>query len=310
LKPSVIHAATPHLNASAALAVGRRLSTPVVYEVRGFLEQTWAAGDPARVDTDRYRLTRSRETAVMQRADAVVTLAEVMRQEIIARGVPSDRVVVVPNAVDAGWLAARPDRRAFRDRVGIRPDDFVVGSVSSITAYEGFGVLLRAAALLTRMAVPVTVLLVGDGPELGVLRRDASGLGLSERVVMPGRVPPALAQQAIAALDLLCVPRVDVPVCRAVTPLKPVEAMALGVPVVASDLPALREMLLDGEAGVLVTPGSPRALASAIADLHGQPSRRGSLARAGRNHVSRHRTWQTAALQYRELYARLGALQH
>jgi glycosyltransferase involved in cell wall biosynthesis len=239
LRPAVVHCATPHLNGTPALAAARRTGLPLVYEVRGFLEQTWAANDEKRLASERYCAERAAETALMRRADAVVTLAETMRAEIVARGVDPQRVIVVPNAVDAALLDASPDGAGYRRRLGIGPHEYVVGSVSSITAYEGFDTLLRAAAMLPDLGAPARVLLVGDGPELRNLRELAALLGLSGSVVLPGRVPPAVARDAVDALDVLCVPRIDAPVCRTVTPLKPVEAMALGVPVVASDLPAL-----------------------------------------------------------------------
>jgi glycosyltransferase involved in cell wall biosynthesis len=303
VRPQVLHCATPHLNATPALQAARRTGLPLVYEVRGFLEQSWASSDPSRLGSERYRRERARETAIMHEADAVVTLAATMREEILARGVDPAKVVVVPNAVDAGLLAARPDGAGFRRRLGIAPQEYVVGSVSSMTAYEGFDTLLRAAALMPDLGVPVRVLLVGDGPQLPRLRELAAELGIGSAVVLPGRVPPERARDAVDALDVMCVPRIDAPVCRTVTPLKPVEAMALGVPVVASDLPALGEMALGGRTAVLVPPADPVALAHALArqrdrDCHEQ------LAEA-RDEVERHRTWQAAASRYRDLYASL-----
>jgi glycosyltransferase involved in cell wall biosynthesis len=308
LRPAMLHAATPHLNGTAALAVARRCGLPLVYEVRGFLEESWAAGDAARYETDRYQLTRARETAVMLAADAVVTLAATMRDNIVSRGVDPDRIVVVPNAVDAGLLTARPDGAGMRRELGIGPTEFVLGSVSNLTVYEGFGTLLEAAALLRDTGCPVRVLLVGDGTQRAALRELADRLGLGDAVLLPGRVPRDRAPAAVAALDAMCVPRIDAPVSRMVTPLKPVEAMALGVPVIASDLPALAELLAGGRAGALVKPDDPAALADAARRLREDQAWRGDLVAAGRDEVAATRTWQAAARAYRELYAGLNAV--
>ncbi|GAA1094450.1 glycosyltransferase family 4 protein [Nocardiopsis composta] len=306
LRPGVLHAATDHRNGSIAVAAGARLGLPVVYEVRGFLEETWlsAAGEAAR-GGERHRLIVERESALVRTADAVVTLSETMRAELVARGAEEDRIVLAPNAVDPALLDARPDGDAFRCAHGLEPGDFVVGSVSSIVGYEGFTTLVRAVGLLRDRGVPAHLLLVGDGkarPEVEAAVRD---LGLSELCVLPGRVDRDEALRAQAALDVLVVPRADERVCRLVTPLKPVEAMALGTPVVASDLPALRELLCGGEAGLMVPPGEPGPLADALQRLREDGELRAGLAAAGRTEVAEHRTWPRVAAVYRDLYTRL-----
>lgn len=304
LRPQVLHAATDHRNGSVALAVRERTGRPFVYEVRGFLEETWASRDPKRVGSERHILQREREAFLMRSADAVVTLAETMAAEIVERGVPRERIYLAPNAVDDSLLTAEYDRDAFRSAYGIGPDEIVVGSVSSIVAYEGFATLLDAAALLRDAGTPVRVLLVGDGTERPELLARAERLGLDD-ALLPGRVGPEEALQAQAALDIFVCPREDLRVCRLVTPLKPVEAMALGKPVVLSDLPALAELIGTGGAGLLVPPGDPEALAKALAGLRDDPDRRAAMGEAGRAEVAAKRTWSRVAETYRDLYRSL-----
>src|SRR5690606_21515923 len=282
LRPGVLHAATDHRNGSIAVAAGARLGLPVVYEVRGFLEETWlsAAGEAAR-GGERHRLIVERESALVRTADAVVMQSETIRTELVARGAEEDRIVLAPNAVDPAVLDDRPDGSAVHCAHVLEAGDFVVGSVSSIVGYEGFTTLVRAVGLLRDRGVPAHLLLVGDGkarPEVEAAVRD---LGLSELCVLPGRVDRDEALRAQAALDVLVVPRADERVCRLVTPLKPVEAMALGTPVVASDLPALRELLCGGEAGLMVPPGEPGPLADALQRLREDGELRAGLALRG-----------------------------
>lgn len=140
---------------------------------------------------------------------------------------------------------------------------------------------------------------MGDGvarPELERLREE---LGLSEAVVMPGRVAPEQAEAWYLALDAFAVPRQDTAVTRAVTPLKHMTAMALGRPVIASDLPALGESLAG--TGLLVSPEDAESLADAVIGLAEAPVMREALARAGRG-VAAGRTWEAIGQQYRELY--------
>ncbi|GII53800.1 glycosyltransferase WbuB [Planotetraspora thailandica] len=305
LRPQVLHAATDHRNGSVALSVRERTGTPFVYEVRGFLEETWTSRDPQRIGSERHLMQREREAYIMREADVVVTLAETMAAEIVDRGVPRERIRLAPNAVDDSLLTADYDGSALREQYGIAPDEIVVGSVSSIVGYEGFATLLSAAALLRDAGTPVRVLLVGDGAERPALLEQAEKLRLGELAILPGRVGPEEALQAQAAIDVFACPREDLRVCRLVTPLKPVEAMALGKPVVLSDLPALAELLGAGEAGLLVPPGDPAALADAVAGLRDDPQRRRVMGEAGKAEVAAKRTWSSLARTYREIYDEL-----
>ncbi|WP_084955660.1 glycosyltransferase family 4 protein [Thermoactinospora rubra] len=305
LRPQVLHAATDHRNGSVAHAVRERTGTPFVYEVRGFLEETWASRDPERIGSERHVLQREREAFLMREADAVVTLAETMAAEIVERGVPREKIYLAPNAVDDSLLTADYDGEAFRRAYGIADGEVVVGSVSSIVAYEGFATLLRAAAILRDQGTPVRVLIVGDGAERDNLLELAAELRLAD-AVLPGRVGPEEALQAQAAIDIFACPREDLQVCRLVTPLKPVEAMALGKPVVLSDLPALAELIGTEGAGVLVPPGDPGELAKALAALREDPAKRAEMGEAGRAEVAAKRTWGRVAETYRDLYGSLG----
>ncbi|GAA4223913.1 glycosyltransferase involved in cell wall biosynthesis [Streptosporangium album] len=305
LRPQVLHAATDHRNGSVALAVRERTGTPMVYEVRGFLEETWASRDPKRVGSQRHVLQRDREAFIMRSADAVVTLAETMAGEIVERGVPREKIFLAPNAVDDSLLVADYDGAAFRSAYGIEPGEIVMGSVSSIVAYEGFATMISAAALLRDQGAPIRLLLVGDGTERPALLEQVEELGLGDLAILPGRVGPDEALQAQAAIDIFVCPREDLRVCRLVTPLKPVEAMALGKPVVLSDLPALSELVGSEGAGLLVPAGDPEALAKALSGLRDDPERRDAMGEAGRAEVAAKRTWSRVAETYRDIYRSL-----
>ena len=159
------------------------------------------------------------------------------------------------------------------------------------------------------------MLLVGGGPFRGALDQLAAELGLGpETLLMPGQVPADVAPRVVAALDVFACPRIDLRVTRLVTPLKPLEAMAQGRPLVLSDLPALRELVEGSATGTagnvaaeLVRPGDPESLAAALERLHTDSSRCAELMAAGRDVVAERFTWDRLAETYRALYARLGA---
>ncbi|AXG14631.1 glycosyltransferase family 4 protein [Intrasporangium calvum] len=308
----VLHAHSRHENGQAALLAGARLGRPVVYEARGFLEETWRSRG-GRADSDFYRLSREAETACMRAADAVVTVSEPMRADIVARGIPAGKVTVVSNAVSAGYLADVPDASALRARLGIAADAFVVGLVSTLNDYEGVDVLLRAAALVDNPRL--VVLVVGDGPARRDLERLARETLNPAGAVFTGRVPHSVARDHHAALDVFCVPRRRTPVTTLVPPLKPLEAMATGRPVIVSELPPLVELVgpaggNDGPAapglrGLLAAPDDPVAWAEALKVLLYDPALRTRMGRAARRWVRENRTWDAAALTYADLYARV-----
>ena len=320
LRPAVLHPASNFINAQAALAVGERLGIPVVYEVRGFLEETWASrrartggdttDDAARdrtSDADRYAGGKAAETAVMLAARAVVTLSETMRVDIVARGCDPERVVVVPNAVDIDRFTPRPRDAALAASLGIEPGETVLGYVSTFTGYEGIRYLIEAAAILRERGRAVRVLLVGDGEERPALEAEARRLGVADRtVVFTGRVPHDTVNAYYSVIDVFVVPRTNDRVSQLVTPLKPYEAMALERPIVVSGVAALREIVTDGETGLTFKPEDARDLANVVEPLLDDPARRATLGRAAREWVAANRTWRQNGRRYRELYERLG----
>jgi glycosyltransferase involved in cell wall biosynthesis len=319
-RPDVLHATTDYRNALVAKAVSAATGIPWVYEVRGLMEQTWIASHrrpEARAQaarSQRVTATAAVEARLAREAAGVVTLGDAMASALEDRGVPAERIVLVPNGVDETLLAEAQAVDAARRAVGLDlpPGAFVVGGVSAVVAYEGHEVLLRAAAaLLGDPATPAElkerlhVVVVGDGtaaPDLLALARE---LGIAQRVHLPGRVPRGEARAWVQAMDVIAVPRLDLEVTRSVTPQKPVEAMALGRPVIVSDLPALRETVTgaDGAArAVLVQAGDPESLAAAIASLHEDEETRRDLSAGGRD-LARERTWPALMRRYEALYA-------
>jgi glycosyltransferase involved in cell wall biosynthesis len=209
LRPAVLHPATNFHNAQAAIALRDRFGLPIVYEVRGFLEETWASrqngdAESRAGDADRYRGAKAAESACMLAADAIVTLSETMRADIVARGVDPARVSVVPNAVDVERFTPRPRDPALASRLGLDERRPVLGYVSSFTGYEGIRYLVAAAALLRDRGRPVHVLLVGDGEERAALEAQAAELGLlaDRSVVFTGRVPHDRVLAHYALIDV------------------------------------------------------------------------------------------------------------
>ncbi len=309
IRPAVLHAASNFANARLALALRERYGLPVVYEVRGFWEDTWLSRHPdveRLANSELYQQNRDLETRCMLAADLVVTLGEAMREEIVGRGVAAEKILIVPNAVAAEFLRPLPDAAALRAALGIDPDEYVVGVVSSLVPHEGIGTLLEATAILRARRVPARVLIVGDGPEAAALQRQAAAAGLAAAAVFTGRVPAAKVRQFHALLDIFVVPRTPDRVCQLVTPLKPVEAMASGLCVVTSQVKALTEIVKHEVTGMQTVPQDPVSLANCLEHLFYSPDIRRKLGDNAREWAARDRTWAHNAALYRDAYARLG----
>lgn len=302
--PAILHTTTDWTNAVATAAAADATGLPWVYEMRGLLELTWLASRPAAYREDaehseRVRLLRAREADLASAADAVVALSMTQRADLVSRGVPADAITVIPNAVDEAVLARPPVEPAdARAALGLPRAGLWVGSITSVVGYEGLDVLIDAIAAARAAGLDVRGAIVGDGVSRPELVARVDRLGLGEHVLLPGRVPHAEALRWYEALDVFAVPRRDTPVCRMVTPVKPLEAMALRRPVIGSDLPALAEII--GGAGTLARPGDPADLARALGEL-ADPDERDRYGYAGRQLALR-RTWQAAAQTYGDLY--------
>jgi PEP-CTERM/exosortase A-associated glycosyltransferase len=302
VRPDILHAHSPVLNAVPAIRVGRRHRIPVVYEVRAFWEDAAADHGTAREGGPRYRATRALETWALRRADAVTCICEGLRKDILARGIPERRVTVIPNAVDIdAFRFGEAGDEELRARLGLS-GKVVVGFVGSFYAYEGLDLLLDALPSVAIEIPDVRVLLVGGGPQEKALKEQAHRLGIAERVLFAGRVPHGDVQRYYALMDIMAYPRHAMRLTELVTPLKPLEAMAQGRLLVASDVGGHRELITDGETGILFQAGSARGLADAILRLLGMRNRWDEIRNNGRRFVERERNWRGSVERYRPVF--------
>jgi PEP-CTERM/exosortase A-associated glycosyltransferase len=301
-RPDVLHPHSPVLNALPALAVGRRHGVPVVYEMRASWEDAAVDHGSTHEGSLRYRMSRALETYALRRADAITTICEGLVADISARGINRSRITVIPNAVDVSAFRfdVSPDE-SLRSRLGLAGAT-VVGFAGSFYGYEGLDLLLDAVAKMLPARTDLRVLLVGGGPQEAALRAQATRLGLAEHVRFTGRVPHGEVQRYYELIDVLAYPRKAMRLTELVTPLKPLEAMAQGRMFVASDVGGHRELVRDGETGVLFRAGDAGALARAISDLLARRADWPRIARQARAYVETERTWARSVSRYAGVY--------
>ena len=305
VRPHIIHAHSPVLNALPALRVGRRTGIPVVYEIRAFWEDAAVDHGSTREGSLRYRATRALETHAIRRAGHVFTICEGLRADIVARGIPSAKVTVIPNAVDVeGFQLAQPADPALQARWGLQGRT-VLGFIGSFYAYEGLDLLVAAMPQLVQQRPDLCLLLVGGGPQEAALKAQVQMLGLADRVVFTGRVPHAEVNRYYDLIDVLAYPRHSMRLTELVTPLKPLEAMAQGHLFVASDVGGHKELIRHGETGWLFKADDRDALAAAVLDMLNHRDRWPQLRANGRRFVEEVRNWRNSVARYEAPYQAL-----
>lgn len=305
VRPDIIHAHSPVLNALPALKVGRRNGIPVVYEIRAFWEDAAVDHGSTREGSLRYRATRALETRAIRQAGHVFTICEGLRSDIVERGVPSAKVTVIPNAVDVqGFQLAQTPEPALQARWGLQGRT-VVGFIGSFYAYEGLDLLVAALPQMLKSRPDMVLLLVGGGPQDAALKAQAQALGLGDHVVFTGRVPHAEVNRYYDLIDVLAYPRHSMRLTELVTPLKPLEAMAQGHLFVASDVGGHKELIRHGETGWLFKADDVNALSQAILDMLQHRARWPELRANGRQFVESVRNWRNSVAHYEAPYKAL-----
>ncbi len=302
--PTLIHAASNHLVGLPSLIAARRLGLPFVYEVRGLWEMTEASVNPALEESELFKLRHNLESLVAREADYVITLTSKLRDELVSRGVRREDIRIVPNCVDVGRFKPLPPDNDLQARLGLS-DAPTIGYIGSFVAYEGLDDLVKAAAMLKERGVRFNLLLVGEGKVLNEIRELTKKLELDKEVFLTGRVPHDEVEGYYSLIDIAPFPRKPVPVCEMVSPLKPLEAMAMGKVVVASSVDALKDTVVDRETGLLFEKGVVQALADTLAEVIADRDLAARLSSQGLDWVRKNRTWGMGARETVAVYEAL-----
>jgi PEP-CTERM/exosortase A-associated glycosyltransferase len=232
----------------------------------------------------------------------VTCICEGLRTDIVARGIPESKVTVIPNAVDTErFIYNRPRETSLAAELGLS-EATVLGFLGSFDAYEGLALAVQALPAILKHHPGARLLLVGGGPQEPALKDLTHALGLSDKVLFLGRVPHDEVARYYSLVDVLIYPRMPMRLTDLVTPLKPLEAMAQGKLVLASDVGGHRELIRHGETGRLFKAGSPDSVAEAVAELLSQRDAWAAQRQAGRTYVEQERNWPASVRIYQRVY--------
>ena len=304
-KPDILHAHSPVLDALAALRVAKKRDLPLIYEIRAFWEDAAVGNGTGTEGSARFRITKALETWAVRRADAVAVICEGLRGDLVARGIDAQKIMVSPNGVDMGMFGDPPPRDlALAASLGLSDAD-VIGFIGSFYDYEGIDDLIAAMPALIAARPDAHLLLVGGGPMEDALRTQALASLAAARIHFIGRVPHSEVERYYSLIDVLAYPRKKMRLTDLVTPLKPLEAMAQGKLVAASDVGGHRELIEDGMTGTLFAADDPAAIATALAGLLGDRSEWEVRRKIAREFVERDRNWSSNISRYEPVYRKL-----
>lgn len=298
-KVEIVIAASNHLNAIPAAIAAKQVGVPFIYEVRGFWEITRLSREPDFKNTRLYVTQIENEKLAAMYADEVFTLTSPMRDELIERGVSQDKITILPNSCDPKKFSPRARDKVLAAKLGIPDDVPVIGYIGSFVQYEGLDNLAQACALLVKDKIDFRLLLVGNenasgserGPITAEILRVAAEEGLTDKLIMPGRIPHEQVEAYYSLIDIAPFPRKPQPVTEMVSPMKPLEALAMQKAILVSSVQALKEMVVEDETGLVFEKGSVEDLAEKLKTLINNNELRERLGMNGRIWVEEQRTW-------------------
>jgi len=316
LRPARVLAASDFTTALPALFAARRCGIPFIYEVRGLWEITEISHNPALEASEHFQYRTRMETLAATSADHILTLTGPLQHELIRRGVPAERITLAPNSCDTERFRPRSRDAELAAHYNLPPDVPVIGYVGSFVQYEGLDHLVQACAILRAQGVDFRLLLVGDegasGQGAGPLTQEIKNLihdgRLDDKAILPGRIPNDMVEAHYSLIDIAPFPRKPQPVTEMVSPIKPIEAMAMERAVVVSSVAALAELVEDNQTGVVFRKGDLLDLVRVLEQLLTDPILRNRLGQAARRWVIENRRWADTAIGVSEVLNRPGTL--
>ena len=302
-KINLIHGHTYARFSNFGEKVAREAKIPFIYEVRGFWEDSRVGVKRLKEFGYQYMKIRRSETNLMKKADALITLGKNMKKEIVSRGFDEKKVFVIPNGVDTEKFKPISPDLNLKERLKLK-NKKIIAYIGSIQRIEGIDVLIQAIAQIKKEFKEIVLILIGSSfnaykKELIKLSKK---LGIENSVHFIGRIQRDFIRNYYSIVDIIVIPRKNVRVCRLVTPLKQLEAMAMEKIVITSDLPALREMVKPGISGDVFEAENANDLAKKILFYLTNQIERDKLRCKARKYVQINYDWNKIVFKYFDIY--------
>jgi PEP-CTERM/exosortase A-associated glycosyltransferase len=297
----IVHAHSPALCGLAAAQAAGKCGLPFVYEIRAFWEDGAVRNNKLGQVSLRYRLGRGLETYVARRADAIVGIAKPILRDLQTRGIPKEKLFHVPNGVDVARFMPRARDEELAANLGLG-ETLTLGYIGTLFPWEGISWLVRAAAVLHNSGLEFKLLILGDGADGPEVKRAIRNTDAGTYVSFVGRVPHDHVDSYYSVIDVMVYPRLSMRLTELVTPLKPLEAMALGKAILASSVGGIRELIQADVTGILFEPENIRDFCHKASMLLRDEELRHILGRNARQSVCADRDWKLVTCRYQAVY--------
>ena len=303
LRPSIIHAASNHINGLVVNAVAKHFDIPSIYEVRGLWEITRISRQPSFEGSEYFQMMSNLEASSAAEADFVFTITHALGEEIKRRSEGIKGIGFLPNGVHSNRFLPKSPNHELKEELGIESDSIVLGYIGSLVSYEGLDLLLKALPEVKEKAKnPFKLMIVGDGAFMEQLQTLAKDLNLQKDVLFTGRVPHEKVEEYYSIVDIAPFPRLPLPVTEMVSPLKPFEAMSMEKAVMASNVQALSEIVINHQTGVLFKKGDVEDLVINLVNLIDDDGLRMQIGKQAREWVCEHRDWSKISETLSDVY--------
>jgi len=301
----LVHSHSSYLNGVRANQAAKAIGVPSVYEVRGLWQDTASIGQGINQSHWKYRLISYMDLKAMTGADRVIAISESLREELIHKGVNAEKINVIPNGVDTENFTPRLKSQRLITQYEL-DDKLILGFIGSIRKIEGLSLVLRSLSNLKADSNKICFLIVGSGDdEISKLKNITTKLGLQDMVIFCGRVPHNEIQNYYSIMDILVYPRIDAKVNHKVTPLKPLEAMAMEKVVIASDVGGLKELVAHQKNGLLFKVENSDDFVDQVTSIAANRDAMIELGKKARQWVMQERDWNKIVPLYDNIYTEL-----
>lgn len=280
----------------AGVRLARRCKTPLILEVNTPYAQAWAQYYGLYLKS----LARWLEKKTLLKASHIITVTHVQREMLVREGIPGNKISVCHNAIDPEWFA--PSRyHGIATRAALKLPSVVVGFVGTMNRWQGIDHFPEVLRIVLERCADVGFLFVGDGEFRRLLEDFCRAGGYADRVAFTGRKPHADIPPLVAAMDIAVLLNSN----AYGSPMKIFEYMGMQKAVIAPAVEPVREIMQDGENGLLIEPANAKQMADCIIRLIQDKELRERLGRAGRQYVIAQHTWHQNALKIVEIYQNL-----
>ncbi len=303
----LVDAHSSPLNGLAGSQLARQYRLPFLYEIRALWED--AAVDQGKTTEGglRYRATRCLETSIINKADKVTVICEGLKNDLISRGISPDKIEIILNGVDSDAFRPLDKDHQLAEQLKIN-NCIVFGYIGTFFVFEGLDLLIQAAQRATQLNKDLRFLIVGGGRQEIELKRLVKELGLADKVIFVGRVKHDDIKRYYSVVDVFVYPRRSKRITELVTPLKPLESMAMEKIVLGSDVGGIKELITDGSTGFLFEKDNLADLIDKIIHIADNLGSLDPMRKNARKYVIEERNWLTICRNYLKIYKELGVL--